>query len=158
MPALLPRMFIPVTGTKVSTEEEASSNSSVPQIIIESYDYGGMAVTGGTEFMLTMNFRNTSPDIAIENLKMTVSSAPDGDEGVVAFTPSRSSNTFFIQNVKGGGSFQEQIALYPKVDAAPKSYGVTVDYTYEAVVDGVRKADLKGTETISHPVDTARPF
>ena len=30
-----------------------------------------------------MNFRNTSPNIAIENLKMTVSSAPDGDEGIV---------------------------------------------------------------------------
>lgn len=150
--SVAPRMFIPVQGTKVSADEEESSNSSVPQIIIESYDYGGMSVTGGTEFMLTMNFRNTSPNIAIENLKMTVSSAPDGDEGIVAFTPSRSSNTFFIQNVKGGGSFQEKIALYPKVDAAPKSYGVTIDYTYEAVVDGIRKADLKGTETISIPL------
>ena len=93
--SVAPRMFIPVQGTKVSADEEESSNSSVPQIIIESYDYGGMSVArGGTEFMLTMNFRNTSLNIAIENLKMTVSSAPDGDEGIVAFTPSRSSNTF----------------------------------------------------------------
>ena len=38
------------------------------------------------------------------------------------------------------------------MDAAPKSYGVTIDYTYEAVVDGIRKADLKGTETISIPL------
>ena len=29
---------------------------------------------------------------------------------------------------------------------------MTIDYTYEAVVDGIRKADLKGTETISIPL------
>lgn len=151
--SVAPRMFIPVKGTKINSEDkEDELSSSIPQIIIESYDYGGLSVTGGTEFMLTMNFRNTNPKIAIENLKMTVSSAPDGDEGIVAFTPSRSSNTFFIQNVKAGGGFQEKIALYPKVDAAPKSYGVTIDYTYEAIVDGIRKADLKGTETISIPL------
>ena len=148
-----PRIFVPVKGTKVSEEDkEDGLSTSIPQIIIENYDYGGLSVTGGTEFMLTMNFRNTSPKVSIENLKMTVSATPDGDEGVVAFTPSRSSNTFFIQNVKAGGGFQEKIALYPKVDAAPKSYGVTIDYTYEAVVDDIRKSDLKGTETISIPL------
>lgn len=148
-----PRMFIPVKGTKISADDKDDDlTTSVPQIIIENYDYGGMSVTGGQEFVLSMNFRNTSPNIAIENLKMTVASAPDGDEGIIAFTPSRSSNTFFIKSVKGGSGFQEKIALYPKVDAAPKSYGVTIEYTYEAVVDGIRKADLKGTETISIPL------
>lgn len=148
-----PRMFIPIKGTKVSEEDkEDGLSTSIPQIIIQNYNYGGLSVTGGQEFVLSMNFKNTSPNVAIENLKMTVSAAPDGDEGVVAFTPANSSNTFFIPKVGGGGSFKEEIALYPKVDAAPKSYGVTIDYTYEAVVDNVRKSDLKGTETIAIPL------
>lgn len=100
-----------------------------------------------------MNFRNTSKNVAIENLKMTVGNpASENENDVAAFTPAKSSNTFFIDKVSAGEIFTREIALFPKVDAAPKSYGVTVKYTYEAVIDGNRLTDLSGEETISIPL------
>lgn len=143
-------VFVPVKGSKSDGE---TTNTSKPQIIIENYDYGGLSVVGGQEFILKMDFKNTSKSYSIENLKMTVGNpASENDNDVAAFTPSKSSNTFFIENVSPGATFHEEIALYPKADATPKSYGVTIKYTYEAVVDGARLTDLSGEETISIPL------
>ncbi len=148
-------VFVPVTGTK-SDKDTASSavGSSKPQIIIESYDYGGTAVTGGKEFVLTMNIKNTGAT-AIENIKMTVSSAESfssgSDDTGGAFTPAKSSNTFFIKKLEGGAVMKEQIALLPKSDAAPKSYGVGIAFKYEAVLDDKRES-LEANETIAIPL------
>lgn len=145
------KIYIPVAGTK----DAASSavGDSKPQIIIESYDYGGKAVTGGQEFDLVMNIRNTG-SIAIENCKMTVGSAQDSTASASAgsvFTPAKSSNTFFISRLSPGASVQKEIALLPKTDAAPNSYGVDVTFKYDAVVDGKRQS-LDASETITVPL------
>jgi len=149
-------VFVPVTGTKADKDTTSSVvGSSKPQIIIESYDYGGKAVTGGKDFTLTMNIRNTGAT-AIENIKMTVSSTTadtnsGGDETGGVFTPAKSSNTFFIQRLEAGAVIKEQIALLPKSDASPKSYGVGIAFKYEAVLDDKRES-LDATETIAIPL------
>ncbi len=147
-------VFVPVTGTKASTGNDGDkSNASKPQIIIESYDYGGTAVTGGKEFLLTMNIKNTGAT-AIENIKMTVSSTVDSNSDADtggAFTPAKSSNTFFISKLNGGAVIQEKIALLPKSDAAPRSYGVGIAFKYEAVLHEIRES-LDAQETISIPL------
>lgn len=154
-PDAAPKIYLPVTGTKTSEEDTGSVGDSKPQIIIESYDYGGTAVTGGKEFTLAMNVRNTGA-VQIENVKMTVSSesgASDSDKVVTggAFTPAKSSNTFFIPSLKAGGTVREQIDLLPLADAAPQSYGVSVAFKYEAVLDGKRQS-LDAQETIAIPL------
>lgn len=154
-PDAAPKIYLPVTGTKTSEEDTGSVGDSKPQIIIESYDYGGTAVTGGKEFTLAMNVKNTGA-VQIENVKMTVSSesgASDSDKAVTggAFTPAKSSNTFFIPSLKAGGTVREQIDLLPLADAAPQSYGVSVAFKYEAVVDGKRQS-LDAQETIAIPL------
>lgn len=147
------KIYVPITGTKTDENDTGTVGSSKPQIIIESYDYGGTAVTGGKEFLLTMNIKNTGAT-AIENVKMTVSSTVDStadtDTGG-AFTPAKSSNTFFISKLNGGAVIKEQIALLPKSDAAPKSYGVGIAFKYEAVLDSKRES-LEAQETISIPL------
>lgn len=147
------KIYIPVAGTKTDKDTGTTVGASKPQIIIESYDYGGASVTGGKEFLLTMNIKNTGT-APIENIKMTVSSTAEGtaetDTGG-AFTPSKSSNTFFISKLGGGAVVQKQIALLPKSDAAPKSYGVGVGFKYEAVLDSKRES-LEAQETIAIPL------
>lgn len=144
------KIFVPIQGTKAS--EDDKSNASKPQIIIESYDYGGMSVVGGQEFTLKMTFRNTSRETAIENMKMTVGNpASESDTDVAAFTPAKSSNTFFIERIGPGETFSREIALYPKADASPKSYGVRISYKYEAVLNNARQ-ELSDEETISIPL------
>lgn len=151
------KVFIPVTGTK--TDKDETTNESKPLIIIENYDYGGKAVMGGKEFNLAMRFKNTSANTQIENLKITVSSvAGDDDKSVAgAFTPAKSSNTFYIPKVGPNAAFAEQIALIPKADATPNSYGVSVAFNYEAVLDGKREA-IEATETISIPLSQSDRF
>jgi hypothetical protein len=147
------KVFVPVTGTKADKEDTTKPNASKPLIIIESYDYGGKAVTGGKEFNLIMRFKNTNTATQIENLKITVSSVAGTDDKSVggAFTPAKSSNTFFIAKAGPGSTFTEQIALIPKADATPNSYGVSIAFNYEAVLDGKREA-VEATETISIPL------
>ncbi len=151
------KVFIPVTGTK--TDKDETTNESKPLIIIENYDYGGKAVMGGKEFNLAMRFKNTSANAQIENLKITVSSvAGDDDKSVAgAFTPAKSSNTFYIPKVGPNAVFAEQIALIPKADATPNSYGVSIAFNYEAVLDGKRET-IEATETISIPLSQTDRF
>ena len=145
------KVFVPVKGTKTSSDEEPEGvGMSKPQIIMQSYSFGDSSVVGGQTFPLTLNVKNTSGVSAIENVKMTIESAPDETTGGV-FTPANSSNTFFIARVPAGGVFSEQIDMAVKADAAPKSYGLEVKFSYEAVLDGKRET-LEATETITVPV------
>jgi len=151
--AVSSKIFVPVTGTKTDKDDTAKPSASKPLIIIESYDYGGQPVTGGKEFNLTMHFKNTNTVTQIENLKITVSSVAGTDDKSVAgaFTPAKSSNTFFISKAGPGATFKEQIALIPKADATPNSYGVSIAFNYESVLDGKRET-IEATEMISIPL------
>lgn len=148
------KIYLPITGTKTSADDTGEVGDSKPQLIIDSYDFGGKAVTGGQEFNLVMNVRNTGAT-AIDNCKMTVGSDTgnsDSDTTVGSvFTPSQSSNTFFIPSLKAGSSVTKEIALLPKADASPNSYGVIVNFSYDAVVDGKRQT-LTSDETITIPL------
>lgn len=145
------KVFVPVKGTKTSGDEDTEGvGMSKPQIIMQSYSFGEGSVVGGQTFPLTLNVKNTSSVSAIENVKMTIESAPDETTGGV-FTPANSSNTFFIAKVPAGGVFTESIDMLVKADAAPKSYGIQVKFSYEAVLDGKRET-LESTETITVPV------
>lgn len=144
------KVFVPVKGTKTSSGDEEGVGMSKPQIIMQSYSFGESSVVGGQTFPLTLNVKNTSSVSAIENVKMTIESAPDETTGGV-FTPANSSNTFFIARVPAGGVFSESIDMLVKADAAPKSYGLQVKFSYEAVLDGKRET-LEATETITVPV------
>jgi hypothetical protein len=150
------KIYLPITGTKTGKDDTGEVGDSKPQLIIESYDFGGKAVTGGQEFNLSMNVRNTG-SIPIDNCKMTVGSDTgdsDSDKAPTTgsiFTPSQSSNTFFIKTLGAGATVKKEIALLPKADAAPNSYGVIVNFSYDAVVDGKRQT-LTSQETITIPL------
>ena len=144
------KVFIPVQGS--GSSGGTGANEGKPQVIIESYTYGeegATSVIGGQVFTLTMKIKNAGK-VAIENVKMTVSSAADETTGG-AFSPANSSNTFFIQSIPAGGTIEKSIDLLPKADAAPKSYGMAIAFNYEAMVNGER-IEMNPTETISIPL------
>lgn len=154
-PDSAPKIYVPVTGTKTDKDDTGTVGESKPQIIIASYDYGGTAVTGGKEFSLAMNVKNTGA-AKIENIKMTVSSETgtgDSKDSVAggAFTPAKSSNTFFIPSLASGATIREVIDLLPLADATPQSYGISVSFKYEAIVDSKRQS-LEAQETIAIPL------
>jgi len=154
------KVFVPVEGKPAGSDGEGPA-ASKPRVVIDSYTFRNVidgivseeipsSVEGGKTFRLTLNLKNTSSFAAIENLKMTVSSAADDATGGV-FTPANSSNTFFIANVGAGQTFTEAIDLLVKADAPPKSYGLEVAVSYEAVLDDER-VTIDDRETITIPV------
>lgn len=138
---------------KVLGKGDHQSNDTIigkPRIIIDSYSFGGTQVVGGTPFTLGMNFKNASKDVDITNLKITVQSSVDEGTGGV-FTPTASSNSFFVDTLPKDSSVYESIVLMPRSDAAPKSYGVDVTFEYEAVIYGELQS-YSSTEKISIPL------
>lgn len=137
------KVFVAVTGT-------GDSNGGKPIIIIESYSFGGTSVTGGKTFPLALRLKNASTGVAIQNLKITISSTADEDTGGV-FTPASSSNTFFVSKLGANAAIEKTIELYPKADAKPKSYGIDVKFEYESAADS-KHEQISATETISIPL------
>ena len=139
--------YVKVLGKGDVEDDEVNGK---PRIIIDSYSFGGSQVMGGSPFTLSMNFKNTSTNVDIKNLKITVQSAADEETGGV-FTPTASSNSFFVDNLAKNSAVTKSIVLMPRSDAKPKSYGVDISFEYEAMLNG-ELHEFSSTERISIPV------
>lgn len=123
-----------------------------PNIIIESYDFGGDFVTAGQKFPLTVIVKNTSSTASIENLKITVNGASSSTDGSIAYSPANSSNSFFFENLGTRDTAEVKLDLLAKADAAPNSYPIILTFTYEYSVKGKRQQAHDVTETITIPL------
>ncbi|MGN0578503.1 MAG: GGIII-like transmembrane region-containing protein, partial [Ruminiclostridium sp.] len=123
-----------------------------PNIIIESYDFGGDFVTAGQKFPLTVLVKNTSSSASIENLKITVNGASSSTDGSIAYSPANSSNSFFFENLGTRDTAEVKLDLLAKADAAPNSYPIILTFTYEYSVNGKRQQAHDVTETITIPL------
>ncbi len=110
-------IFVPVEG-----ETEASSDGNA-YLMLETYDFGGDAVTAGESFDLTVRFRNSNPENSIENTVVTISS----EEGI--FVPVQSSNSFYIEKLGPKEVYEHTFTLSPSRDAKYQSYKVTFNIT-----------------------------
>jgi len=110
-------IFVPVEG-----ESETSSEGNA-YLMLESYDFGGDAVTAGEPFDLTVRFRNSNPENAIENTVVTISS----EDGI--FVPVQSSNSFYIEELGPKEIYEYTFTLSPSRDAKYQSYKVTFNIT-----------------------------
>lgn len=134
--------------------ENADGENGVfaPNIIIESYDFGGDYVTAGETFNLNVNLKNTSSDSLIENLKVTINGTPSTIDGSIAFSPANSSNSFFFETLGAKAGTGISLDLIAKSDAVPNSYPVQLTFTYEYKSGGKRYQAPTVTETITIPL------
>lgn len=146
------------TVSCVPAPGSSTGETFAPAIIIESYDFGGEYVTGGTTFPLSLSVKNAGTSSAIENLKITISGgAGNGDNGI-AFSPANSSNSFFIEALAPKGTTDIKIDLLPRADAKPDSYPVNVTFEYEYLTGGKRAKASTVTETITIPLQQEDRF
>lgn len=131
--------------------DESGKKVFAPNIIIESYEYGGSFVTAGKQFPLTIVIKNMSSQAVVENLKVTINGKAD-QEGKIAYSPANSSNSFFFDSL--GLKQVETICmdLLPKSDASPNSYPVEISFSYEYAVNNERYKADGVTETITIPL------
>jgi hypothetical protein len=110
-------IFVPVEG------ESATSSDGNAYLMLESYDFGGDAVTAGESFDLTVRFQNSNTENAIENTVVTISS----EDGI--FMPVQSSNSFYIEKLDPKEFYEHTFTLSPSRDAKYQSYKVNFNIT-----------------------------
>ena len=123
-------------------EKKEEPKYAKPKMIISSYSVNPQNITAGEEFTFGFNFKNTSKEKAIRNIKITIGST----EGCFIIT--KGSNTFYIENMSPTQSLYKQIDLKAKRELKSNSYEVIVDFDYEDY-DG---NEYSSKETINIPV------
>ena len=119
------------------TEEEEDEDKlglAAPKIIISSYTYGEDAIVAGSEFNLDFSIQNTSSELPLENIVVTLTPASNeaatkGPGLIVA----SSSNTIYVPSLAAGASQAYSVAFQARPDAEVTSHLITVKFSYEYI-------------------------
>ncbi len=136
-------IYIQDVKSENDSEDDGSGDKyAKPKIIISSYSTNPKSIVAGNVFNFSFNFKNTSAERKLRNMKITISSS-DG-----AFIITNGSNTFYIEEMDIGQELNRSIELRAKQDLASNSYPLSISFGYE---------DFKGyeytaEETINIPV------
>lgn len=126
-------------GVLVKADDGGSVKT--PQLMVETYHYGGTYVQAGSNFNLELGLFNTS-EKDLRNIKVTMTST----DGI--FVPIGSSNSFFIDTIPKKGRITHTMALNCKQSAEQKTTSVEIEMSYED-----NKGDaFTSKDTISIPV------
>ena len=137
-------MKIPVKAIKKKKETESEKIAKrTPSVMVSHYEYGGKVPAGKT-FTLDMTLQNTSKELKIENLTMSLEVA----EGLAITS---SSNTFFFDNLAASGEVSQSIEMQALPSAKSASTNVTVNFKYE-YVDKKQRNSVTSSETIAIPI------
>lgn len=129
------KVYLPVSG-------KGEQDDLIPRILLEDYNLGGGYVQAGQTFPLTLLFKNTSENITVANIK--VSLASEGD----VFAPVGSSSSFYFPKIAPGETVEHTIRLHTQPNADHKVYTLMANLDYQDE-DGNK---LEEQETISLPV------
>lgn len=124
-----------LTVKQAKAKEESSSTSDEvkiaplkPNIVITSYDYGKEPIVAGSSFTLNLSYKNTSRDIGLENIIMTVT--PDAEYFTIA---AGSNSAVDVPSLGIGATLSHSVDLQALSNAKVGSGSVTVKFTYQYV-------------------------
>lgn len=109
----------------LSQNESGTSTSGKPKVIIESYATTPKSIVAGDQIKFVFNFKNTSKDKNVSNMKITISSK-EGE-----FMIANGSNTFYVDSLPAGATMTKSIDLNVKQDLSSKSYPLDISFDYE---------------------------
>ncbi len=108
--------------------EDEPTPTLTPHLVITSVSTAGRQLPKDENFSVTVSFKNTSKNIPLENIILTV--APGA-----GLTLPKASTNFYIEKIKAGGSAEQTFTLYADGDAVTSAFsslGVTFSYQYLA--------------------------
>lgn len=136
------KMYISVKSPKKKKGSTATKKRT-PAVMISEYKYGGK-VPAGKIFTLDMTFKNTSTELPIENVMISL----DVAEGLAITS---SSNTCYFDNISENGTVSQSVEMQALPNAKASSTKVTVNFKYE-YVDKKERSSVSSSEIISIPV------
>lgn len=135
-------VIIPQAKMPEEDDEEKDKDKIAPlkpHIIVSHYSYGEDQIQAGSDFNLTIDYKNTSKDISLENIIMTVQ--PPEDVSIAS-----ASNTLHIPSLGVGASSSHSLDLKVKPTAKVGSAEIEISFTYQ-YIDSVNKKREEGTST-----------
>ena len=134
--------------TTSSNDDNDYSDLAVatPYVIISNYSYGGKEVTAGETITLSLTLYNTSANVDVQNMMVTVSMPED-------LMLTASSNTFYVANLATQESVTKSIQVTAKPAAAAQSHNIGVSMKYQYIDHHTNaRRDNTTEETIAIPV------
>lgn len=144
-----PVFRIPITitstlsnGEKVSFEEvitvtaadlgiKAAAIVGTPRVFLKKYTLSPSSILAGDTVSLSLYIENSSSN-DVQNLKISLTAVPaESSTGGTVFSPVNSSNSFFVDRIRGKQTYTKSIDLYIDPNAAAKTYLVPVEILYE---------------------------
>lgn len=110
--------------------EEEDSASSTPKLIVSDFTTSIEELRAGEVFTFLFDIKNTHSSVAAKNIKVTVVQAEN------IFSITSGSNSFFIDKISAGETYEASIELKVKSDAVTKAYPIeiTMEYEYDGAV------------------------
>jgi len=145
------------TVNQVDDKEKDKLSPLKPHIIVNQYSYGERQIVAGENFTLNMSIKNTSAEIPLENIVMTISpeTIKSDTEGSTTggLTITSASNTYYIEKLDVGGSFSHSIDLKAQPNAAVGSHKVVVQFSFQYVDEvNEKREESSDEENIAIPV------
>lgn len=133
------KLIVPAVKTK--TDDEIKS--STPNVIIESFYYGGGSVANGERFDLEIVFKNMGSR-PVENLVLALS--PENSLAI-----SSSANTYYYKSLGAGASQRCSVEMYALPTAESGSAKVNISFRYEYTDDKSRN-EASSEQSVSVPL------
>lgn len=125
-------------------DEPVTTSLAAPNIIIQKYTYGGDSVEAGSFFDLNIQFYNTSKELSVENIVMSV----ETEEGL---SIANSSNTYYFELLPARNALSQTIRIKALGSDQSTSPTISVNFRYEYVDNGNR-IERTSSERIAIPV------
>jgi len=136
------KVYLSATATGTSTA--ARTDRPTPNLIVSSFGYGEDQIPSGGKFPLTIQFRNTSASLPVENVVMTLETGE-------SFAVDKTTNTYYYKTLAAGAEQSQTIPLQALSTAKTGAQTVTASFKYE-YVDGDRRASATSSVVLSIPV------
>ncbi len=138
------RITVPAKVTTATDTTTDETGNPVPNIIVTKFSYGGESVAAGSNFNFSFKFKNTSSELAIDNVVVTV----DSGENLML---NGSTNSFFFDRIKAGNSKTVSIPMKAMKTLTGNSQAVSINFKYE-YVDQKKRSQATSDVKLSVPV------
>lgn len=138
------RITIPAKLSGAAGEQDDETTSPVPNIIVTKFNYGGQSVAAGSNFNFSFKFKNTSSELNIDNIVVTV----DGGENLLL---NGTSNSFFFDKIKAGHSQVVKVPMKALKTVTGNAQPVSINFKYE-YVDHKKRTQAASDIKLSVPV------
>ncbi|MBQ4649197.1 MAG: hypothetical protein IJB73_00700 [Firmicutes bacterium] len=141
------RVIIPANVKKEKEPETTDVESPVPNLIVGQFSYGGSSVAAGNNFTLGFRFTNTSENLDVENVVVTV-------DGGTSFTINGAANTIYFDEIEAGGEKRVSVPMKALQTLANGAEPVMINFKYEYVDNRKRisaSSDVKITVPVYQP-------